>query len=139
MYTLCNCLLSFLQVSQIALINSPPDICKTKLEIALFVMVNCLAYSNSAINPVLYAFLSDNFKKSFIKACTCATGKDFNAQLQIENSIFRRFGKSKDFSAVPAKTVINQTPTAAVENQIENTATKIVILQEKAPVLHTDL
>lgn len=129
----------FSQVSQIALINSPPDICKTKLEIALFVMVNCLAYSNSAINPVLYAFLSDNFKKSFIKACTCATGKDFNAQLQIENSIFRRFGKSKDFSAVPAKNVITQTPIVAVDNFKDNNATKVVILQEKAPVLHTDL
>ena len=28
-------------------------------------------YSNSAMNPVLYAFLSENFKKSFRKACHC--------------------------------------------------------------------
>lgn len=38
---------------------------------------------------------SDNFKKSFLKACTCARGKDINAQLQNENSFFPRFGRSR--------------------------------------------
>lgn len=80
-------------ISQVALITSPPDICNTRLEITLFVLVGCLGYSNSAMNPILYAFLSDNFKKSFLKACTCAAGKDFNTQLQLENSFFPRFGK----------------------------------------------
>uniref|UniRef100_A0A182QBE0 G-protein coupled receptors family 1 profile domain-containing protein n=1 Tax=Anopheles farauti TaxID=69004 RepID=A0A182QBE0_9DIPT len=59
-------------ISQVALINSPPDICKSRLEITVFVLVSWLGYSNSAMNPILYAFLSDNFKKSFLKACTCA-------------------------------------------------------------------
>lgn len=27
------------------------------------------------MNPILYAFLSENFKKSFLKACTCAKGQ----------------------------------------------------------------
>lgn len=45
-----------------------------------------ISYSNSAINPILYAYLSDNFKKSFLKACTCAATKDVNAQLKLENS-----------------------------------------------------
>lgn len=45
------------------------------------------------MNPILYAFLSDNFKKSFMKACTCAAGKDVNTQLQMENSLFPRFGR----------------------------------------------
>lgn len=80
-------------ISQVALITSPPYLCKTRLEITLFLLVGCLAYSNSAMNPILYAFLSDNFKKSFLKACTCAAGKDFNTQLQLENSFFPRFGK----------------------------------------------
>lgn len=48
----------------------------------------------SAINPILYAYLSDNFKKSFLKACTCATTKDVNAQLKMENSVLPK--KSKD-------------------------------------------
>ncbi|XP_002731809.1 somatostatin receptor type 2-like [Saccoglossus kowalevskii] len=40
-----------------------------------------LGYANSSANPILYAFLSDNFKKSFQKAFACAT------DLQIEMSV----------------------------------------------------
>jgi hypothetical protein len=48
----------------------------------------------------LFTFLSlsthsDNFKKSFMKACLCTRGKDLNAQLNVENSIFPRFGRSR--------------------------------------------
>lgn len=34
------------------------------------VLSNCLAYANSSINPILYAFLSENFRNSF-KALLC--------------------------------------------------------------------
>ena len=40
-----------------ALINTPPDVCQSKLEITVFVLVGAMGYSNSAINPILYAFL----------------------------------------------------------------------------------
>src|SRR5688572_23231818 len=40
--------------------------------LTIFLLAGCLSYSNSAMNPILYAFLSDNFKKSFLKACSCA-------------------------------------------------------------------
>ena len=33
----------------------------------VILLADCLQYSNSAMNPVLYAFLSENFKKSFRK------------------------------------------------------------------------
>ncbi|XP_075589122.1 somatostatin receptor type 5-like [Dermatophagoides farinae] len=49
-------------------------------------LAGCLTYANSAANPILYAFLSENFKKSFSKAFTCASGNDVNAQLNLENS-----------------------------------------------------
>lgn len=39
------------------------------------------------MNPILYAFLSENFKKSFAKAFTCAANKDINNQLNVENSV----------------------------------------------------
>lgn len=81
-------------ISQVALIRTPPGTCHSRLEVTIFVLVGCLAYSNSAMNPILYAFLSDNFKKSFLKACTCAS-KDLNAQLQMENSFFPKFGKNR--------------------------------------------
>ncbi|XP_002008619.3 somatostatin receptor type 2 [Drosophila mojavensis] len=81
-------------ISQVALISSTPS-CASRLELAVFLACGCLSYSNSAMNPILYAFLSDNFKKSFMKACTCAARKDVNAQLQLENSFFPKFGKGR--------------------------------------------
>ncbi|XP_014245863.1 somatostatin receptor type 2-like [Cimex lectularius] len=77
-------------LTQMALIFTPPKQCQTRLTVALFLFAGCLSYSNSAMNPILYAFLSDNFKKSFLKACTCAAGKEVNATLHLENSVFPR-------------------------------------------------
>ncbi|KAK3926997.1 Somatostatin receptor type 2 [Frankliniella fusca] len=82
-------------VTQVALIFSPPNLCQNNFTITVFLFAGCLSYSNSAMNPILYAFLSDNFKKSFMKACTCAAGKDVNATLHMENSVFPR-GRAKD-------------------------------------------
>jgi hypothetical protein len=60
-----------------------------------------------AVNPVLYAFLSDNFKKSFMKAFTCAKPKEVNAQLHAENSIFPRLGRSKNSDCNSSKPTHN--------------------------------
>lgn len=81
-------------VTQVALIFTPPKQCQSRLGITSFLLAGFLSYSNSAMNPILYAFLSDNFKKSFLKACTCAAGKDINATLHIENSVFPRRNKA---------------------------------------------
>ena len=67
--------------------NIPRD---DNLVIVVTLLAGCLSYSNSAVNPVLYAFLSDNFKKSFMKACTCANRGDANAALHVEHSLFPR-------------------------------------------------
>lgn len=108
-------------ISQLALINSPPDSCKSKLEVTIFVLVGCLGYSNSAMNPILYAFLSDNFKKSFLKACTCAKGKEINAQLQVENSFFPRFGRSRGSERISSRAPPSQMPSQFVQSNIPST------------------
>jgi hypothetical protein len=77
-------------ITQLALIFTPPGHSQDNVMVAVMLLAGCLSYSNSAMNPVLYAFLSENFKKSFLKACTCATGRDANAALQVENSVFPR-------------------------------------------------
>ncbi|ODM96394.1 Somatostatin receptor type 4 [Orchesella cincta] len=61
---------------QLALIFTPQDQARhSGVMLFLFLFCGCLSYSNSAMNPILYAFLSENFKKSFLKACTCARGQ----------------------------------------------------------------
>lgn len=42
--------------------------------IAAQMVSNCLAYMNSCVNPILYAFLSDNFRRSFRKLLCCGYG-----------------------------------------------------------------
>lgn len=82
-------------ISQVALISSPDGSCSTRLDIILFLLVGCLGYINSAINPILYAYLSENFKKSFMKACTCAARADVNAQLKLENSVMPKRSRTR--------------------------------------------
>ncbi|KAJ8967490.1 hypothetical protein NQ314_002804 [Rhamnusium bicolor] len=72
--------------------------------ITLHLLASCMSYSNSAVNPILYAFLSDNFKKSFLKACTCAANKDVNATLHLENSVFPKKTKQNSERFKPSRT-----------------------------------
>ncbi|KAM7362001.1 allatostatin A receptor 2 [Cochliomyia hominivorax] len=44
----------------------------TKLTVILQIVAQTMAYTSSCINPVLYAFLSDNFRKAFHKAINCS-------------------------------------------------------------------
>uniref|UniRef100_A0A0K8TZH8 Somatostatin receptor type 4 n=1 Tax=Bactrocera latifrons TaxID=174628 RepID=A0A0K8TZH8_BACLA len=84
-------------ISQVALINSNPMQSQlSRLEILIFLLLCCLVYSNSAVNPILYAFLSDNFRKSFYKAFTCMTKHEVNAQLQAEPSLLAKQSNSKN-------------------------------------------
>lgn len=38
------------------------------------VVAHCLAYSNSSVNPVIYAFLSENFRKAYKQVFKCQIG-----------------------------------------------------------------
>lgn len=38
---------------------------------AIHMAANCLAYMNSCVNPILYAFLSENFRRSFRRLLCC--------------------------------------------------------------------
>ncbi|KAK7471533.1 hypothetical protein BaRGS_00035813 [Batillaria attramentaria] len=57
-------------------------------KIILFNGFTVLTFANSMLNPLLYAFLSDNFRKSFMKAFKCASPREVNKSLCNENSVF---------------------------------------------------
>ena len=40
----------------------------------LRIAAHCLAYSNSSVNPVIYAFLSENFRKAYKQVFRCQIG-----------------------------------------------------------------
>ncbi|XP_053211289.1 tachykinin-like peptides receptor 99D [Panonychus citri] len=77
-------------IGQVYITFQKPNVRHSDLCVCILLLAGCLSYANSAVNPILYAFLSENFKKSFAKAFTCAAGKDVNAALHVENSVFPR-------------------------------------------------
>jgi len=92
-------------VTQIALINQPPGYNQGNTLVIVILLSDCLQYSNSAINPVLYAFLSDNFKKSFRKACHCDKREVTGGLGHIQDcsATTRRSRRGPRFTAVPAQ------------------------------------
>ncbi|XP_077432055.1 galanin receptor type 1 [Vanacampus margaritifer] len=42
----------------------------------LRIAAHCLAYSNSSVNPVIYAFLSENFRKAYKQVFKCQIGTE---------------------------------------------------------------
>jgi len=105
----------------VALIHSNPaqrDL--SRLEILIFLLLGALVYSNSAVNPILYAFLSENFRKSFFKAFTCMNKQDINAQLQVEPSVFTKQGSRKRGGSKRRQSTNTQMPPLMPQNAGNN-------------------
>lgn len=63
----------------------------THIKVILQVSSHVLAYMNSCVNPVLYAFLSDNFRKAFRKvnnpsSASCTQNSSFIINSSENNS-----------------------------------------------------
>ena len=89
-------------------------------------LASCLSYANSAMNPILYAFLSENFKKSFAKAFTCAANKEVNAHLNVENSAnprTTRAGSSRGPNA-PGHSIQQEDVKLAFRQSLDHTVTR---------------
>jgi len=59
--------------------------------VAAKIAANCLAYMNSCVNPILYAFLSENFRKGFWRLIPCVRGSGFVplSKLDVERTTAR--------------------------------------------------
>lgn len=79
--------------------------------ITLFKICSLLSYSNSMLNPLLYAFLSENFRQSFIKAFKCASISDANRSLHLENTHC-----ASSVKKTPAVSIAKSTKTTRVED-----------------------
>ncbi|CAG7837004.1 unnamed protein product [Allacma fusca] len=121
--------------SLIGLLYTPQDTQHSVAKLMMFLLAGCLSYSNSAMNPILYAFLSDNFKKSFLKACTCANRKDANAVLHNENSIFPRHNKmsTRDHNRkpVPAQQKVNELTVPKMKHDSDDDENPVVTSESR--------
>ena len=65
--------------------------------VILQIFVQCLAYSNSCLNPLLYAFFSPNFRSAFIRALS-RTGSRDNREVNARRKSYSqgRLVSSKD-------------------------------------------
>lgn len=76
-------------VFQINLTFQPMDHRVQVWEIYLFNVFTVLTFANSMLNPLLYAFLSDNFRRSFAKAFKCISAKDLERRTTAgDNSVY---------------------------------------------------
>ena len=75
----------------------------TPFNVMLQIGSQVLAYMNSCLNPILYAFLSENFRKAFRKVIYC--GPNPNWQQRFVN------GRHEERS-------VNQTRTTRINNDI---------------------
>lgn len=84
---------------QLLLFFLPPMTAHSSFVLSLFLFSSCLSYSCSALNPILYAFLSDNFKKSFHRICLCTpkvrTIFRLNPKWKCQNGVTRCCTKMK--------------------------------------------
>ena len=51
--------------------------CQGRLTLMFHLLAGCLCYSNSAMNPILYTFMNENFKQSFIATIKCKKPREF--------------------------------------------------------------
>lgn len=129
-------------IAQVALIFSLPGGNKPTSTVLFFLATGFLTYSNSALNPILYAFLSENFKKSFIKACVCAARKDVTPHLQVENSVFPRKTKagserlkSKELESEDDPNDMEPSTAITMTSRSNNVPSAVLCCSEKYPML----
>lgn len=76
-------------VFQINLTFQPPEKRLKDWEIYLFNVFTVLTFANSMLNPLLYAFLSDNFRRSFAKAFKCIAAQELDRKTTArDNSVY---------------------------------------------------
>ena len=107
-------------------------------QIYLYSAFTVLSFANSMINPLLYAFLSEIFRKSFLKAFKCARYIDSRSSMVADNSIFPRSttrkenGKNDKYEFT---SMVNQTENTCVH---ANNATPLVNMDGKGEACETE-
>ncbi|GAB1610756.1 somatostatin receptor type 2-like [Argonauta hians] len=123
-------------------IFTPPP---TEGRILMFQAFNILTYANSMLNPLLYNFLSDNFRKSFSKAFKCTSRFEVNRSLRAENSVYPKgrdaFSQTTVIEKHELQIINNVEMENGVQDDFANGETKIepIEIKETEVVVVTEL
>lgn len=78
------------------LVEGNPQTCERSINfgrqtvVSVVSVLNALCYTNSCVNPILYAMLSENFKKSFAAACYGRRHVELERPSAPDQSIYQR-------------------------------------------------
>ena len=115
--------------------KSPESPLLTEWQIYLFSAFTVLSFANSMINPVLYAFLSEIFRKSFLKAFKCARYIDSRSSHAADNSIFPKSTTRKENGRdekYEFTSMVNQTENTCVHTNNATPMTPLTSLKNDA-------
>jgi len=63
--------------------------------VAFQIIATCLAYANSCLNPVIYAFLSENFRQSFRELLQIGGSRSDRSQMSVVRRSTKSDGRNK--------------------------------------------
>ncbi|XP_077979620.1 somatostatin receptor type 2-like [Glandiceps talaboti] len=58
-------------VIQLYVLDNPSDTYRSKEFVITFYFTLCISYFNSSVNPLIYSFMSENFRKCFLSVLKC--------------------------------------------------------------------
>jgi len=96
--------------------------------VILNILVQCLAYSNSCLNPLLYAFFSPNFRAAFVQALSRSSfrnGREINSRRKSGSQ--GKFLSSRD-NALDGSGNILDRRTSRTENNVPRISLELVPL-----------
>ncbi|XP_077979613.1 somatostatin receptor type 2-like [Glandiceps talaboti] len=98
-------------IVQFCALNKPDSWIPSKAFSVGFYFSLCLSYFNSSINPVIYSFMSENFRKCFTKVLSCKRIHDI--EIEADTKLFTAARDSSDNrSTLPASRGNHKTSTA---------------------------
>ena len=76
----------WLPIDLVLLIQSFVEVPQTNAMVAITVTANCLAYISSCVNPILYGFLSRNFRRSYRNLLCCFVTASSKVRFEMRTS-----------------------------------------------------
>ena len=96
------------------------------------IITQCLAYSNSCLNPLLYAFFSPNFRAAFVQALSRSSFRDVIQNSRRKSYSQGKFLSSKDNALEGSRNILDRR-TSRTENNGPRISVEMLPLSSTSP------